>query len=327
MLNVCRFTPVWCDAVKQVFHKIIFSNWTAMKKIVILITGFMSMLVSNADSQTLDLLKNYENKKILSVVNIHTKTGPKSEIKSSGKNTIEVTINKSEQEQNRQREVLFNANRSGTLKISLVIRKMLMTFQRPDSQKSIYNSDNTFERDQLANEIGRKYDAYVNKIVSTSIDRSGHVTSQDRVEKDFKYLWTNNIPIFSTGELWTSGIIFYNPSVRSYPTNHYWNDTTLVDSRKIYTKYIVKAKNSDEILIHFKSIAKPPQSESYKIGEANMSLKDEIYEGDLYIDISILLIKKASILKISEKEISIENSVGLIQAVTNYKIENTIRSR
>lgn len=268
------------------------------------------------------LLEHFAGKKITTVFNSTSTSGAdESNPQKLRQGDVPVTVNKSSSTNRMEREVSIVANGRKGWKVVLTAQKIEMAAVDSEGQKSIYNSGNIFERDPMANAIGKEFDPFINKPVRVEYSNEGDNISKEGMDKKFEKFWLGQTPIFYAQALWQSHVVFPQLADIKSEINFAWVDSSSTKDGGYTTSYTITDIKDDRVVVHFQGSTTPAKSSAK---QEMVTQKGSRYEGDMTVDNNTFLILKASLITINEIAYNHNGSPVAIISKKDYDITNTV---
>ena len=276
-------------------------------------------------TQNETLLKQFEGSRITTIVNSTSvsgtdESGNAQKVIQGG---IPTSFSKTSKSDSREYEVSIRANGRKGWRVNLTIPKIKVIVDS-EGQKSVYDSDNIFERDPMANAMGNRFDPLVNKIFKIDYDVLGDVISKEEVNAVFKKFWMGRCPVFYTPELWQAKVFFSKLADVSISLNFSWKDSSSTEVQFYITQYTITNITDGKVTLSFEGSIKPLNPPNSSLPQGTITEKGDKYKGEMIVDRKTYLILKTSLTMVSELTYKYGSSSAPIITTSEYEITNTV---
>ncbi|MFT4030999.1 MAG: hypothetical protein QM669_01125 [Siphonobacter sp.] len=263
------------------------------------------------------VLPAYANKKIVSIIKAEGSTGASDTPGPLMSGAIPTSVVKTTSTANHSRTISIMPEASG-YKIARTFTRIF--YRSKDSQStSEYDSENLFERDQLASAQGQQYDPLIKKKHITSY-KPGETTT---VLDTYDAIWIDDVPILvPIAEL--VGIVMPIANQKVLAPGYRWKDQFKLGNHRVSNEFkvvsVAKGVATVEINGQMDDEISPTSSFAY----GNIVFIKTSYTGTLHFNMDNLLITSGTFLTTIERSIQIMGSYNNSKSVVKSEITNTI---
>lgn len=196
--------------------------------------------------------------------------------------------------------------------------------------QSIYDSDNTFERDPVTSALGQRYDPYINKPFKVVYRPKSNSTDQTARDSKFEVLWSTNMPALLK-ETALQGILLPELPKNLAPGST-WVDSVTNQGNTTVNRYTVVKKEGD--LWHLKldsqqaptALQSPGTSSATGAGSGTTAsiVGTIIYKGDLRVRQSSGFIEELRLTKESASTVIAAGQTMQNNSSATVLIQNTL---
>lgn len=278
------------------------------------------LVVGLAQAQNTQVLQWFENKKIITTRTGEEVSGPK---RDSTTTTPDTRISESHSKSETLDEISIEKQAKGW-KVELLAQKKLMTIESA-GQKTIYDSDNIFERDQMANMIGAKHDPYMKKKLQLQYDSKGERINKSEGNKGLEDFWLGSSPMFQTSQIWQSRVVFTQLIGVPIQQGHSWRDTVRLKEDTYLLVYTIEKAADNQVFIRITGSNKAGVEASKNLRYGKVTDLGTVYSALLMVNTSNYLILKADVTITSEILFSMPIGSAIQQSISTYTLSNTLK--
>ena len=196
--------------------------------------------------------------------------------------------------------------------------------------KSVYDSDNTFERDQVTSALGQRYDPYINKSFKVVYRPKSNSTDQTARDPRFEGLWSINMPTLLK-ETALQGILL--PELpKTLAVGSTWVDSVTSGGNTTVNRYTVLKKDGDLWRLQLDSreapVARQSQAASSATGAggapATGLVSTTTYKGELRVRLSSGFIEELRLTKESASRVTAAGQAIQNNSSATVLIQNTL---
>lgn len=291
-----------------------------MLKILFLLPLFVA-LATICSAQNAQLLKLYSNKKIVTVKEGQSFSGLKKGSQ-QGLGSIKMEVEAVTQNNKVEKEIsiIRDTKQKGWL-VLLTANRLKISVESP-SGKTVYDSDNVFERDPLAARFGSLYDEHIKKVVKINYNDQGEFSNKTIVNPSYSLFWKGRTPLFETKELWANGTVCTKLAELRIDKSTVWQDTLHEPSTNELFLMNYRIESIDETKVQVKCNGK---SINKAQNEAKRTInKGSSIDGTMTVNTISFLIEKAEMNMTNEFETTLENNRITEQITSKYTVTNTL---
>lgn len=305
-----------------------------------LIWGVMLFFAhSNLLAQSIDFLKAYEDKKIVSVIESKSETRQK-DGSLQNNDPIPMTVVKAKGQTTLKKTLLIKPDKKNNKWIVSVTINTLRISNQTDARTTIYDSDNTFERDEVATIMASEYDPIIGKPLSVYYDKNGKISDTISFVKGIEKIRRYTLADF----LGNNADIINNTVLFTFPTTwrigESWADSSKTNLSQVKNFFEVTSISGKSATVSFrgqlnilpqrsfKSTLNTTPNEAKKQGrvEASNLTETATHEGEMVVNIDTKLINTITIRKQNIREMTVMGSKIETQSIVETTLTNTVQA-
>jgi hypothetical protein len=306
-----------------------------MKTFGVLFTCYFLSIYSS--SQTPAFLKAYENKKIISLVESRSETKQKDGTQPSSDN-IPMSVTKTKGKTGMWKEVSIQFDKKKNQWLVGTMVKRLQITNETTARTTAYDSENTFERDEMTTVIGSEYDPIIGKVFAVHYNDEGTISDTASVVKGIEKIRRYNLNNILGGEITLLGNILLLKTPH-WQVGEQWIDSLKTGSEYVVNNFEIKSIAGKSALIAFKGqISSVPQkpfkpmmsgnlNDAKKAGriEATNLVETAIHEGEISVDMDTQFIHSITVRKQNNREMTVMGAKTETQGIVETKLTNTVQ--
>lgn len=230
-------------------------------------------------------------------------------------------------EQTVSRMLLVKKSTSTSLVLEQTVKRVQMTIESPLG-KSVYDSDNAFERDQITSGLSQRYDPYINKVHKSDYTTTPAQPKQPTSDEGFESVWTLNLPTL-IGVPSLQGM-FISRLPLSATVGAGWVDTIRSEKGTTVNKYQVLNAQGDLLKLKLASELLPgaqPRVVASSKGNSPVTstIKTLTYTGEVNIRRATGFIEELHLTKNSSASINAAGKTLQNTSVAIVELHNTLK--
>lgn len=136
------------------------------------------------------------------------------------------------------------------LLVEQAIKRVQLTIVSPLG-RSVYDSENSFERDAVTSALGQRYDPYIDKPRTSSYRPGSPAATPPAPDASFESIWTTNVPALSTSNLLQGIVLAGLPATLAQGSK--WTDSVRTGATITVNQYQVLKKEGDLLQVSLAS--------------------------------------------------------------------------
>ncbi|MBT9395148.1 hypothetical protein KLP40_18415 [Hymenobacter sp. NST-14] len=213
----------------------------------------------------------------------------------------------------------------GELSLERIVQQVQMTVVSVLG-KSVYDSDNTFEQDQVAAALGQRYDPYVRKTFKAVYQPATGAVSQKDTDPKFDNLWSQNIPNLVSVPAF-QGFFLRLPAKSASPGST-WKDSVEVGSTIWLTTYKVLSKQGETLtvqIINHRQVGAGSTPQTNRNGSVTATSNgDTRYEGEARVRQDSGFIEELNLTKQANSTVSALGQNVINSTSSRITVKNTV---
>jgi len=238
------------------------------------------------------------------------------------KNGLTYTQNMGTQQRSTTREVKVKKKSDDLLQVNRVIKQVKIKIKTKTEEKT-YDSENTFDRDQTTQLLGKKYDIYINAPEESIFNLRTNSLESTYQNTMFQNIWEETVRLHPIDE-WD--YLLLNKS--TFSLNESWTDTIKTSKKIFINRYKCTKLDNNQALITLKGqIYRNNTNQTKDVGEINIttSTNSENYEGELSVDTNTKLITEINLIKTIQQTSSTMGMDLKTEKSTKIYVKNKIK--
>jgi hypothetical protein len=221
-------------------------------------------------------------------------------------------------------------NATAALNLEQTVKHVRMTIVSPLG-KSVYDSDNAFERDLVTSALSQHYDPYINKTQKSQYggtkagpSKKGGSGAQDAY---FEGLWMMNLPVLVKESAFQGVLLQRIP--RSAAAGTAWTDTVRTDKSVTVNKYQVLGREGELLRLKLLSSLLPGSAQNQAASSGNASAMSTTnamtFTGEVTVRQATGLIEDLRVTKQSSVTVSSSSGKSLQnESAATVELHNTV---
>jgi hypothetical protein len=156
------------------------------------------------------------------------------------------------------------------LLVEQAIKRVQLTIVSPLG-RSVYDSENAFERDAVTSALGQRYDPYIDKPRTGSYRPGGPAATLLATDASFESIWTTNVPALGRNAL-LQGILLA-PLPATLAQGSQWTDSVRTGATMTVNQYQVLKKEGDLLQVSLASRLAAGQQRGQASGAAGTGVQ------------------------------------------------------
>ncbi|MFD2784024.1 hypothetical protein [Hymenobacter rubripertinctus] len=214
---------------------------------------------------------------------------------------------------------------SGELSLERIVQQVQMTVVSVLG-KSVYDSENTFEQDQVAAALGQRYDPYVRKTFKSVYQPTTGTLSQQDTDPKFDNLWSQNVPNLISVPAFQGFFLRLPP--KSVSPGSSWKDSVVVGSTTWLNTYKVLSQQGEILVVRIENrglTGAGSTSQTNRSGAVTAtSTSDTSYEGEARVRQSSGFIEELDVMKKSNATVLALGQNMRNSTTSRITVKNTV---